>query len=292
MKRNLLKGIVFISAIVLSSCSAPNKLTGIKKTIVNDDDVYYTQAKAGDKIDYIANNQYQQNSGYNGDDDYYYYGDYASRLNRFSSYSPFDYNDDFYYSYVPYSNGFGSGMSYGIDYYGNSYGYGTGYAANLGSSLYGEYVYSPYDYGYSPYYMGGYDNFGYGNIYSAYILGGGASWHNKHNTVSNAGFNPAMRGVRTDASPGVTRVAPRAAYYPGNPAININRANGSFNGATRNGVSVNGMNNNPAARQTRESFRPQQQQQPVTPPPSYNTGSSNNSGGGASSGGGGRPVRP
>jgi hypothetical protein len=284
MKRNLLLGIVFISAIVLSSCSAPNKLAGVKKSVINDDDVYYTQAKAGDKVDYIADAQNQQNSSYNGDDDYYYYGDYASRLNRFSNYSPFDYSDDFYYSYVPYNNGFGAGTGYGVDYY----GYGTGYAANLATPFNDGYVYSPYDYGYSPYYMGGYDDFGYGDIYSAYILGGGASWRkHTHNTVSNIGVNPAVRGVRTTPSPGVTRITSRAAYYPGNPAININR----FNGATRNGVNVNGVNNNSATRQARESFR-QPQQQPVTPPPSYNSGSSNSSGGGASSGGGGRPVRP
>jgi hypothetical protein len=124
MKRNLLKGIVLISAIVLSSCSSTNKLASVKSNL--DDDVYYTQAKAGDKTEYFNDNTAQQN-GYAADDDYYYYGDYTSRLNRFSSYAPFDYSDDFYFSYVPYNSGFSSG--YELNYAG---GYGS---ASLGGSF-------------------------------------------------------------------------------------------------------------------------------------------------------------
>jgi hypothetical protein len=115
MKRNLFTGIFLIGAIALSSCSTMDK---IAKSEDMGDDVYFTKAKAGDDVDYVA--QYnQQQVAQVRNDDYYYYGDYESRINRFSYYSPFDYQAD-YYSYVPYS------------YYTP--------------------VISSYDYGYNPYY--------------------------------------------------------------------------------------------------------------------------------------------
>jgi hypothetical protein len=275
MKRNLLKGIVLIGAVVLSSCSSTNKLAAVKNTI--DDDVYYTKAKAGDKTEYFNDNTAQQN-GYTGDDDYYYYGDYTSRLNRFSSFSPFDYDDDFYFSYVPYNNGFGQGLSYS----GGSYG--LGYAANLGNSFTSGYVYSPYDYGYSPYYnLGGYDDFGYGDIYSSYLLGGGSSWHHHNkNSATLTGISSPTRGTRVSAAPG----ASRAAYYPGRPTVGANSVN---TGVSRNGVSLNGNNN---ARQTRESFRPTQQSYTPQQQSNNTSSSSNNTSSAPASGGGGRPVRP
>jgi hypothetical protein len=284
MKRNLVKGIILISAVVLSSCSSTGKLADLTNTN-NDDDVYYTKAKAGDKIEYISDNQ-QNTDSYNGDDNYYYYGDYATRLNRFSSYSPFDYDDNFYYSYVPYNNGFGQGLSYDLDYYGYNYGYG--HASNLSTPMDNGYIYSPYDYGYSPYYDMGYDDFGYGDIYAAYILGGGGggggygrSWHHYNNTNVIAGNTSSSgRGIRTIPSPGVTRIG----YYPGQPLVNINRINGVTG---RNVNSVNGNNN--VSRQQRDVYSPQQQSAPQQQSISTSSG---NSGGSTSSGGGGRPVRP
>lgn len=294
MKMDLLKGIVLIGAVVLSSCSSTSKLAGLKNT-ANDDDVYYTKAKAGDRNEYIADVPQQNNSNYNGDDDYYYYGDYASRLNRFANYTPFDYSDNFYYTYVPYNNGFGAGLEDNTDYY--SYHYGSS-GASVALPDNG-YVYSPYDYGYSPYYDMGYDNFGYGNIYSAYILSGGGgyggggyghSWrkHGSNTGVITTVSTPGSRGVRTTPSPGVTRLT----TYPGNPLININRAAGVTTRTNNLGVNNNNNNNN-NARQTRESFRPVQQQQSIAPPPSSsNSSSSSSSSSSTSSGGGGRPVRP
>jgi len=299
MKRNLIKGIVLISAIALSSCSSTSKLAGIKNS-VNDDDVYYAKAKAGDAVnDMTYASQQNSNTNYNGDDDYYYYGDYASRLSRFSSYSPFDYQDNFYYAYVPYNNGFGAGLDYDRDYYANYYGFGSSASANTYAPV-NNGIYSPYNYGYSPYDMG-YDDYNYGDAYSAYILGGyggggggGYSYGygalaNKHNTattVTNIGTNPLARGIRTTSSPGVTRIT----SMPGRPSVSVNTTTGVV---TRNLNLSGNNNNNTASRQTRESYTPQQQS--VAPRPSVNT--SSNSGSSASSsstssGGGGRPVRP
>src|SRR5579871_6758688 len=98
MKRNLIIAIVLTGAAALSSCST-TKIASLKSSAF-DDDVYFTNAKAGDSQDFVADNQ----MNYKTDDDYFYYGDYASRINKFASYSPFSYNDDFYYSYVPYDN--------------------------------------------------------------------------------------------------------------------------------------------------------------------------------------------
>jgi hypothetical protein len=258
MKRNLLKGIVLISVIALSSCSSTHKLTG---TINADDDVYYTKATAGDQIEYT--NNYQQNN--NGDDDYYYYGDYASRINRFNYFTPFDYNDDFYYSYSPV-NQFSLGLSLGFN---SPYNYGYspyGFGA----------IYSPFDYGYLPYYdLGGYDDIGYGGIYSAYLYGGGHRGRQRGRpnylggkSTGNAPltFHPAHTGTGS--------LANRGLFYPGRPISSS---------------SVNGANNTRMVRPERDTRQVTQQNLDRTPPPSNsNSSGSSNSGGG----GGGRPVRP
>jgi len=293
MKRDLIKGIVLIGAVALSSCSATHQLAGVKSAAYNDDDVYYTRAKAGDKIDDIAYSNLQNNN-YKGDDDYYYYGDYASRLNRFSNYSPFDYGDNFYFNYVPYNNGFGEGLDYDRDYYASNYGFSR--TANTAPYIDNGNIYSPYDYGYSPFYDMGYDDYGYGDVYSAYLLGGygggggyAGVWRHHNTTTIATTTNPSVRGVRTTPSPGVTRIA----SLPGRPVVSVNAATGVV---TRNINNLNGNNNNnnTASRQTRESYRPQQTQS-VAPPPSTSTSSSSSGGStssATSSGGGGRPVRP
>jgi hypothetical protein len=281
MKRNLIKGIVLISAIALSSCSSTNKLAGVKNA-VNDDDVYYTRAKSGDLQVNIASAN-QQN---NGDDDYYYYGDYTSRLGRFANYSPFDYGDNFYYSYVPYNNGFGAGLDYDFDYYGNMR------TANAPAPVDNGYIYSPYDYGYSPYYDMGYDDYGYGDVYSAFLFGGGYGggggsarlWHHNRSTSVANTTNASARGIRTTPSAGVTRLS----SFPGRPLVSVNAVTGVVTRTNTNGLN-NTYNNNTATRQNRESYRPQpQQQQSMAPSQSSSSSSSSNT----SSGGGGRPVRP
>ena len=112
MLRNLKYGVV-ICAIAFSSCSTSNQIAST--TGVDNDDVYYTEAKAGDQVIYADAGRSNNNQQYNDDDDYYYYGDYASRINRFGYYSPFSYYDP-YYGYSPYNRfGFGMGMGFGFN---------------------------------------------------------------------------------------------------------------------------------------------------------------------------------
>ena len=247
MKRNLLKGIVLIGAIALSSCSTTHKLTGTKNA---DDDVYYTKASAGDQTEYANNYQ-----GYNGDDDYYYYGDYASRINRFNYFTPFDYDDSFYYNYSPV-NQFSLGFTFN-----SPYGLGP--------------MYSPFGYGYMPYYdLGGYDDIGYGGIYSAYLYGGGHRWRqnarpNYLGGKANRNTPITYRSVYTGNNTLVNRL-----FYPGRPVASGNNRNNPNTRMVR------------PERDTRQDM--QQNFNRASSPPPSSSGGGGNSGGG----GGGRPVRP
>jgi hypothetical protein len=284
MKRNLLKGIILISVVALSSCSTTNKLAGTKNI---DDDVYFTKAKSGDYMVYASDNQ--QNN-YSGDNDYYYYGDYASRISRFSYFSPFDYDDDFYYSYSSYSpysslSPLPNTTANVADY--NDY---SSSAYNIGA------LYSPYDYGYSDFDMGGYDNFGYGNIYSAYIIGGGSSrrssgrGHNYARMINRANGNSAGNSSGTPLTfhkgrTGVINSAPATAYYPGRPV---------GTSTTGRNPAVNGYNNTRAIRPVNDNPRQAVQSIDRAPAQQSTSNSSSGSSGNSSSsaGGGGRPVRP
>ncbi|MCC8426167.1 hypothetical protein [Mucilaginibacter sp. UR6-11] len=314
MKRNLLKGIILISAIALSSCSTMNSLS---KTGDAGDDVYYTKAKAGDSFDF--NQQYiQPQNDYVRNDDYYYYGDYESRINRFSYFTPFDYDDDFYYSYVPYNTY--PNMAYQTNnqvinqpaeyYYEPVYG-------DLG-------VYSAYDFGYGDF--GGYDNYGYGVAYSTFIYGGGSrathkrsyTYSNKANagngpgafvrtnssnrngfggvSINNDGtvrhaapgliFTRANTGRGNSSTPGFSGSRPGGynAVYPGRPGTNAVTQVSTNNG------------NTPVIRPQSQNPRPVIQQPAIervsAPSQSSSSGSSGSSGSSNSSGGGGRPVRP
>ncbi len=300
MKRNLFTGIFLISAIALSSCSTMDK---IAKSDDMGDDVYYTKAKAGDQFDYVAQYNQQQVAPVRNDD-YYYYGDYESRINRFGYYSPFAYQDD-YYSYVPYS-------------------YYTPVA-------------SPYDYGYNPYYdfgtyvafdfgfgyYGGYDNYGYGTAYSTYLYNGGSRRHGRGYWGNGGGtglaFAPANAayprsrylannpgsGPSTGSGPAFVRAGsvPTNGLYPnsrpgGTNAVYPGRP--GTNSAIQTSTTTNTGQRQPYVRPQSENPRPTVQQPTIqrsAPPqvqsaPASNSGGSSNSGSSSSSGGGGRPVRP
>ncbi|GAB2978803.1 hypothetical protein GCM10027049_12980 [Mucilaginibacter puniceus] len=252
-----------------------------------EDDVYYTTAKAGDRVEYINDPEYLA-SQQEYDDDYYYYGDYASRINRFNYYSPFGYYDMPYYGYSPY--------------YGSMYGYGLGMGIGYG---WGGYGYSPYfDMGY------GYGGLGYGynGIYGfglGYGFGGGYGYGIGYGGLGYGGFVGYGGGYNINSRS-------RPNYANGNnPAVtrtirsNMPNTTPSLRGSNSQGRSVNTVNGNGtqqngarATRQVRE-VAPRPQQQPViqSAPQTQSVGGGNFGGGGGGNsggggGGGGRPARP
>lgn len=260
MKPKFIAGISLITALALASCST-SRLNTAK--VQNDDDVYYTKTTAGDAIMDLPLPQ----DAYSDDDyDYYYYDSYASRLNRFYYYTPFDYYDDFYYDYAPYGGGFYGGVGFGLGYYNpywawNPYGFGFGY--------------SPYSYwgtGYGYGYGGG----GYWGIYSAY-----------RSYASTPGGRP-YRGPGFPTTPGgQTRVGYSGAYpatmtYPGRPSVTTTvygtrptRGQGEVLRPVRDAISRPDY---------QPAFRPSS--------PSVSSGGSSSGGGSSNGGGGGRPSRP
>jgi hypothetical protein len=292
MKRNLLNGIILIGAIALSSCSSLNKLA---KTSYTGDDVYFTKAQAGDSFDYMAAYTPTQTVR---TDDYYYYGDYESRINRFSYYSPFSYDDDFYYDYAPsYYSNYGFGVSTAPVY---DYAY---------SPIYDLGVYSAFDFGYGNYW--GFDNFGYGYAYSTYVYSGGVSKRSRTRTYPQTGYtNGGVKnssglafsrgGVGAGANGanglsfsrgGVNSAYPNSrpggsnAVYPGRPGTNSQQPGSIVRTPTN--TSANPTSIRPISESPRYTAPTVERS---SPPPSSSGGGS--SGSSSSSGGGGRPVRP
>ncbi len=305
MKRNLLNGIFMISALALSSCSELNKLA---KTSYTGDDVYFTKAQAGDTFDYSS--MYTQTTNNNlRNDDYYYYGDYQTRINRFAYYSPFAYDYDYYYDYNPY-------------YY-NTYSYGFGgiNQAPMYDYAYSPYydmgVYSAYDFGYGNYW--GVGNFGYGNIYSTFIGGGGVSTRSRVKTYpavggmalgggtgnSNSGGLAFTRGGTSNSAAtalqnglSFTR-GTTSNLYPNSRALNSTTVYPGRPNTTATAQNVPSGNTNRSS--TPQAVRPTTENpRTYTPPPTVersappaqSSGGGGSSGSSSSGGGGGRPVRP
>jgi hypothetical protein len=320
MKRNLLKGIILISAVALSSCST---ITSLSKTEILADDAYHTKAKAGDSFDYNAQYTAPQ-APIVRNDDYYYYGDYESRINRFNYFTPFDYDDDFYYSYAADD-----------DYYDkDSKAVNNNTVAD--TPIYDDYepvyddlgVYDAYDFGYGDF--GGYDNFGYGVAYSSFVYGGGSRANYRKSYSHSKRFNNTAGGpvfVRANGGGSNISRSGGAAFSRSNGNVATNNGQGTFTRANVAGNKISspifsgtrpgGNNavypgrpgtNSVTTVSTNSYIRPQSQnprpviEQPNIPSPSLapsNSSSSSSSSSGSSSrgssgssGGGGRPVRP
>jgi len=286
MKRNILNGILLIGALALGSCSTTKLASNQAK---QDDDVYFSNAKAGDAPVYVANMQDNNNNqnryNNNNDDDYYYYNSYASRINRFEYFSPFGYYDDIYTGYNPY---YGYASPYYNPYY-SSFSLGFGYGAYGYSPYYGYNAYG-YGYGYNPYSFFG-TGYGYGGgwgIYSAY--GGGGSLaagsprpYRGSGAPTNALVNRSVNGI------GYNGNYPVNASYPGRPgATNSSNGRQVVNSTNNNN---NNANNRPVRGNTPQVYTPQPQVQSA-PPPSNSGGNSSSGSSGASSSGGARPIRP
>ncbi|MFD2871847.1 hypothetical protein ACFS5N_05175 [Mucilaginibacter ximonensis] len=318
MKRNLLKVIILFSAVTLSSCATLADLSNPKPF---GDDVYYTKAKAGVSNTYVPEYVSQPQETIVRNDDYYYYGDYESRIRRFGYASPFDYDDDYYGSYIPYSP--------------SAYADTTKYAYNPDDYTDDAYyddlgVYSAYDFGYGDYW--GYDNFCYGLAYSTFIYSGGTrATHSRDYSYSNNNDGPVfskpynsrfgddayigrrgqfgitVKRVPTDYDPNAgglvftkpgtvsangynrpvftgARPGGSNAVYPGRPGTNP--ASTSSNGTTLAGTNRPIRQASEAPRSQTETSQPSFQRSSSPPP------SSSSSSGGSSGGGGGRPVRP
>ncbi|WP_158828542.1 hypothetical protein [Mucilaginibacter lacusdianchii] len=293
MKTTILKGVVLISALALASCSTTNQLASSTK---QDDDVYFSDAKAGDQPEYrqvLTQERYVNADESADEDDYYYYDSYSSRINRFNYSSPFGYYDDYYYGYSPYGNG---AYAYGSPY---GYGYGGGWGLNVGLGFgygyggYGPYGYSPFGYGYygySPYsYWGTGYGLGYGGGYPYWGVYSAYSRYSNPRPYRGSGVvganNMPVRGTRT----GYTGAYPNTMNYPGRTVY----SNGSSGSAYGRSTPRNGSNGNyvPQARPQRGEI-----ERPVYQPSSTRSSSSGMgggmSGGGGGSRGGGRPSRP
>ncbi|MBS7562978.1 hypothetical protein KHS38_01060 [Mucilaginibacter sp. Bleaf8] len=288
MKTTILKGVILCSALALASCSTPSQLASGKKA---DDDVYFSEAKAGDQPDYrmpISEDRYvNADEMANDDDEYYYYDSYSSRINRFGYTSPFGYYDDFYYGYSPYAYG---AYGYGSPYYGGGWGLGVGLGYGYGSYYggfspfgYGYYGYSPYSYwgtGYGLGYGGGYPYWG---VYSAY---GRAANPRPYRGPGIAGTSYGSATRLSRPATGYNGAYPNTMNYPGRAVY----SNGSGNYGRRT-TPRNGSNGNyvPPSRPQREDMgRPTYQ--PRSTGSSFGGGGMSSGGGGSR--GGGRPSRP
>ncbi len=284
---------MLIAIVALASCST-QKVASNQHV---DDDVYFTKAKAGEQVPMqIAYNQNvyttpQDNSGTYSDDDYYYYDSYASRINRFSYNSPFNYYDDYYYDYTstPTYGGYAGYdlNSYAYGGYGLGVGIGFGFGGYYGYSPFGigwgggyPYwgIYSAYGYGYPGYWGGGYYGGGYG-------YGGGYRGtprpYRGSGVPGGAYANRSVRGV------GYNGAYQNAGYYPGR-AVNSNGRRITTNGYGNNGNYNNGQQGR-QTRPTRTDYPTYQPTRTTNSMPSSSGGGGNSGGGG---GGGSRPVRP
>ncbi len=301
MKRTITIGIFLVGALAMSSCST-QKLA----TVASNDDVYFSNAKAGDEPVYATQPVYNQSDANyaaqqeEDDDDYFYYDDYASRINRFSYYSPFSYYDNLYYGYSnPYYNsGFGLDFNYGPYGYGYSpYGYG---GWGLGSWGLG-YGYGGWGLGY---YNGWGSGYGYGGYYGGGYYGGGGrvgyvtvgTPRPVRGTGSPFSGNGQAAAYTRSVRPGVATGTPARTgigYVPGGRGNRTNTDNITRGNNNNNNASYSRDNRPVRQTDTRPVFQPVERTQSSSPAPSSSS-SSGGGGGGSSSGGGGggRPVRP
>lgn len=309
MKRNFIQTLVLCSALALASCSTTNRIASAHKNV--DDDVYYSNAQAGDQPEYRQPiNEDERYTTYSGDDDdYYYYDDYESRINRFNYASPFSsYYDGYYYGYTPYgyNNGYDNGFyngyynSYSPYYAGFGYG-GFGYGYPYGGFGFG-FGFGGYPYGYG-FGLGlgfGYP-YGYGYGYSSFGIGYGGGYPYWGIYSASRSYANNGRPARTSYTPngnalsigGAGRNGATSVIFSPNRPSRLYGGNG-VNTTTRAGSRLNsGEAYNQGSRTINTISRPIDR--PAFNPAPSNNGGGRSSGGGSvggGGGGGGRPGRP
>lgn len=290
MKSDIIKGMLFISAIALSSCATTQLAS---QTNDAGDDVYYSKAKAGDVVVYAAPERSYKTDEYADEQDYgssYFYDDsYAFRINRFNYYTPWrSYYDNLWMS----SGYYNSAYLYG----GMGMGFGLGYAYSPWGASYSPfyaYGYSPY--GYSPYsYYGGGYGYGGGNGYW-----GPYSYYRQGYINPNYGPRPARGSENAimsnaDRNNGTVRIGPDGRTT----VIRGTRPAGSA--TTPTSTTRPARTSTTAERPTRtETARPERTNNTPAPrattversAPSPSPSSSGGSRGGGGSSSGGRPSR-
>lgn len=291
--------LAFSSVLFMASCATSQQTV---QQVDQNDDVYYSESRAKEKTEVIAQVRPEETSSsdYVTDEELYGDGDYAQRIYRFRNYAPWR----GYYSNV-YGNGYYGNMysSYYDPYY-NPYSFYGGPGINLAIGINGGfYNYNPwryYGYNYGSNFMGPY------SYYNPYGLGFGGGYYG-NNGYYGGGYgvgrpvytSPNYRARPSRGADGLP-TDPRA-VVGGAGGVIRNGNNGNIQGNTRAGR-YNGGNSatsgsrpqSTAPRPERVSQQPQRTSQPErvnSAPPSNNNGGgrSNDSGGGNT--GGGRPSR-
>jgi hypothetical protein len=299
------------SILLLGSCAT----TQTAQQIDQNDDVYYSVAKAKEEVAVVAQVRPEETASkkdYVTDEQLYgdsygnsYDGSYAERIYRFRDNAPwrnyysniYSFYDPFYsnsYGFNPYGYGNGLNISIGIGsgYYNpwRSYGY------NYGSNFMGPYSYynpwSPYNVGY----LGG----GYGGNYYGGYYGGGYGGGYIGNTIYNSP-NYRPRPVRGSSDVNIDRGAVNGGSAGGvirngnGGTISRGRAERYGDGST---VTPRPQATTPRPARVSQQPQPQRNVQPErvsSSPRQESSGGSQNSGGGSrsndSGGGGGRPSR-
>jgi hypothetical protein len=301
MKSNSLY-ILALSSVVFMGACVTSQQTALQTD--QNDDVYYSEARAREQAEVIAQVQPEQSSksDYVTDEELYGDGEYAQRINRFRNYAPWRgyYNniyDDYYLS--PYYGSMYGGI-YDPFYSPYSfYGPGINLAVGINGGFYNYNPWRYYGYNYSGRFMGPYSyynpyGFGFGGGYYGYngLYGGGYGVGRPVYTSPNYRPRPGRGSEMPADSRGVVGGgAIGGVNGNGNGNIRDNSRAGRYNGGTPGTSGTRPQATSP--RPERVSQQPQRTSQPeriYSAPPSNNTGGGRSSGGG-NSGGGGRPSR-
>ncbi len=246
MKKKIFPLLAIPFVLFVGSCAS----TKTVQVIDQDDDVYYTEAKAKEftprtivQNEYKIENDYVTDENLYGDvrDDYGYYNDYASRFNRFGTFAPslgyynsiYGFNYDPFYNNMFFPNSFG-----GVFGFNNGFGLGFGFGSGFGM------------FGYNPWRPFGF-NYGFGSNFW-----GPASFYNPYNAFGNG--NGYYGGMYTGIYSSPAFIAPNYRTRPNRTTDNLGINRGSVSG-NPNGIGSNSPNNGTIQRSRTERYGVQTQ---------------------------------
>ncbi|MES3018017.1 MAG: hypothetical protein V4721_09570 [Bacteroidota bacterium] len=315
MKTKLTHLLAISSLLILGSCATSNQTA---QQVDQNDDVYYSVAKAKEEVQVIAQAQPQEarKSDYVTDDELYRDaygndGDYAQRIYRFRNYTPWRgyYNNGYgsMYGYGNVYNGYGNMYSSYYDpYYSpfNSYGSGIILAVGINGGYYNYNPWRYYGHNYNSNFWGPYSYYnpyglGFGGYGNNGFYGGGYGVNRPVYTSPNYRPRPVRGSDGLPIDPGAVNGGNAGGIIRNGNNGNVIQSGGSRAGRYDGGTSTapSSGNSRPAAtapRPERVSQQPQRSSQPErvnSAPPSNNNSGGGRSNDGGSSGGGGRPSR-